>query len=146
MPLQEAAQQFVAAERLFRRLRQDWIEDGEVQPEAIKLPQCSVDREAFVAGPQAVLDRGTPDEVAVAEIRFGDIPDTFNCAESPLTFESIVVHCPEPDHLGVMNEAHSEIRVRNAETKQVRKPGGSLKAKIKDDLASRMQVVPGVHR
>lgn len=137
MPRQEADEPFADEERLFRRLRADWVEDGRVQPDAIELPKTSTDRELFASDPRATLERGTRFETGVAAIRFGDVPDEFRYEASPVVYECVVVHCPEGG-----NAAHSEIRIRPVGEVEPRKPNSAaFKARIRDELASRMRVV-----
>lgn len=121
---------FDDSELLFRRLRPDWIEDGEVTSDAIDMPACSVERERFVSGPDDVLRRGRPAETGVASVPVDRLPDELRYEKSPTVYETVVVHCPEH---GI--DGHSEIRAcKNGEIKSPKKIQSS-------EFRSRMQAV-----
>ncbi|HEX4334407.1 MAG TPA: hypothetical protein VH062_00760 [Polyangiaceae bacterium] len=141
MPKQEGTTPFQETEALYRRLIEDWVgEDGAVDPAAIEVPQCSVDR-ALLATPEQALARCNDAEVAIATTTFGALPDRFVAEPiptqpvQPKPYELIVVFVPEKQ-----NAAHSHIEVRQEGSAEPRKPKSVMKQRIRDEVAATMRV------
>jgi hypothetical protein len=144
MPRQRGEPGFAEDERLYRRLREDWIGiDGRIRTTAIDFPGTSVDRGLFVNEPSECLARGDAGEVAVAVIAFDNIPDRFEVppgrpgAQTAKPYESVVVYKQENG-----NRAHSEIQFWEVGDTEASKPNGKpMKSKIRRELAERMRLV-----
>ncbi len=110
-----------------------WVrDDGSVEPEAIKLPECSVDRSNCTTK-EASLKRHGDRYVAVAGLLFGELPGDYG----ETGYSCWVVHCPENG-----NESHSEIRTLRNSDQTCHKPKSSVtKEMIRRRLASALRVL-----
>lgn len=145
-PKQEGTPAFDDDELLYRRLIAAWVRpDGTVAGEAIEFAQTSVDRGKYTASARAALDRRTnTSEIAVAAVRFCELPVSFDpdgpldprAKNAPKAYELVVVYAPERG-----NDAHCHLETRQVGSAEARKPGGSMKSKIRDQIARQMHVV-----
>jgi hypothetical protein len=136
MPKQEGDPPFGDDELLYRRLIESWIgDDGSVQPEAIDIPECSVDR-ALLSTAEQSLTRGNEHEIAVGAVRFDGLPSNFDAGPPAKPYELVVVPRPEPS-----KPAHAHIETRQVGELRPRKPGAVMKQRIRDEIAASMRVV-----
>jgi hypothetical protein len=129
---------FTPAERLFRRLRSEWVFGGRVTADAIDLQGTSVDRDHLSTAEEAFARR-REGETGLAAIEYQKAQQEFKHEDPKVApFYTEVLPLPENG-----NPAHCEIRPRQrGKSYPVRKPGSStLKARIKDALADNMEVV-----
>ena len=120
-------------ERLFRGLREEWVQGGFVSPDAIDLQGVSVNREKYAAA-QSVL---TAERTRVAYIRPQDFPPPVSLNE--VTWGFITVDLPDDT-----NTAHAEVRAHRVGDVSVeaRRPNSQeARRTLKALLASRMQLL-----
>lgn len=136
MPKQEGQPPFGDGELLYRRLVQKWIGVGDtVEPEAIEIPQCSVDRGLLSTAKEA-LDRGNTHEIAVASVRFHELPACFDAEAPAKTYEIVVASDPTAS-----NSAHTHIETRQAGEPGARKPSAAaMKQRIRAEIAAALRV------
>ena len=128
---------FLPSERLFHRVKDEDVEGENVLPSAIRLPDCSVNREKYALSPEVAL-QGYEDEFShVASMCAGDLPIP-QTTEGSITWMFFVAHDPLVD-----NYSHTEVRLKKSDQSYdvKRSPRGAVRTTLKLLLAEKMTVI-----